>query len=449
VVKVTECKGGLSRSTDYYFVIDINNKKLNHILKYATAVHKKGEWMKYEVDLSNLSGKYIIEKSVTNSGIICSTWEYPAEDLPLPYDSRRITNRPLSYLNNFEFTYLEPDEKKFLQGGWKQYYVPMIEQIKNFFNQVRNNKLNLFKGNTSSVYISLPNLIQCQIESGANYPLSYLIPYSDRARGKSLEGLTREIHQIWLASRIIEELDKRNTLKSLTSFSSDFISLDFKQSPSYPIAKFNCSCGTCFLWYEFDLNINTMCDGMVIDAVRVKPSSIQLPDSKNTSKSIKEVQRELAYTAIPYAEYLRKAFESAEIDLNKLPNGLRKIYERALKVNKDLLKAKRNNKAALRPDMVILCNINNCYDFQKTDEIKVKALIECKDRDFKKWQHEIRTQIIPYKQILQPDIALVASLKKVPDNIKKELDRQGIKVIDEVYPEGKGEKELLQIITSL
>ena len=52
-----------------------------HISKYATSIHNKGECNEYEVDLSRLSGKYIIEISVTNSGIICSAWEYPAEDL--------------------------------------------------------------------------------------------------------------------------------------------------------------------------------------------------------------------------------------------------------------------------------------------------------------------------------------------------------------------------------
>ena len=106
----------------------------------------------------------------------------------------------------------------------------MIGQIRTFLDLVKNNELNLLKGNTSAVYISLPQLIQCQIESNASYPLSYLIPYSSNnksnknkePRETSLEGLTREMHQIWVASRIIEELDKINALKSFTSFSDNF-----------------------------------------------------------------------------------------------------------------------------------------------------------------------------------------------------------------------------------
>jgi len=455
MIKVFEFKGGLRKSTEYHFVIDDN--KLIHLSKYAISVQDKGDHIEYEVDLSKLSGKNIIEISVSNSGIICLADEYPAGDLALPYQSKRVINRPLSYLNNLEFIHLTSDEKKFVQGDWKQYYIPMIEQIRMFLDSVKNNKLNLLKGNTSDVFISLPQLLQCQIESNANYPLSYLIPYSSNnksnknkePREMSLEGLTKEIHQIWIASRIIEELDKLNALKSFTSFSDNFKSLDFKQSPSYPIAIFNCSCGTCSLWYEFDLDVHTMCDGMFRDAIRVKPSSIQLPD--NTSKSLREMEQELTNMPLPYARYLRKIYENAEIDLSKLPSGIRKIYERARNtpVYQDLSKAKRSNRAALRPDIVILCNINNCNDLQKANEIKVKAFIECKDRDFGEWQGEIDTQIIPYRQMLRSDIAMVASLKKAPNNIKDWLASKGIKVIDEVYPGGKGEKDLLQIITSL
>jgi len=400
MVKVTECKGGLTRSTDYHFIIDINNKKLDHISKYTTSIHDNGECIEYEVDLSRLSGKNIIEISVTNSGIICSAWEYPAEDLPLPYDSKRKTERPLSYLNDLEFTYLKQNEKKFLQSDWKQYYIPMIEQIRIFLNLVKNKGLNLLRSFTQDIHAYLPQLAQCQIESGANYPLSYLIPYSDRAREKSSEGLTKEIHQIWIASRIIEELDRLNALRSLTPSSSNFQFIDFKQGSSYPIATFNCSDGTCSLWYEFELTAHTMCNGM------------------------------LWYS-------------------DKLPSSIEKIYERASKIYKDAQKLVHEERIPLRPDIVILSNINSCEDIKNANEIRFKAFIECKNLDIQYWLNDIDNQIIPYKQILQPDIALVASLKKVPDHIKAKLDKQGIKVIDEVYPGDKGEKELLQIITSL
>jgi len=398
MVKVTEYKRGLSRSTSYHFVIDGN--KLVHISKYAISIQDKRDYVEYEVDLSRLIGKNIIEILVSNSGIICLAEEYPAQDLSLSFGSRRITNRPLSYLNNFEFTHLTSDEKKFLQGDWKQYYIPMIEQIRIFLNLIKNKGLNLLRGFTQDIHAYLPQLAQCQIESGANYPLSYLIPYSDRAREKSLEGLTKEIHQIWIASRIIEELDRLNALGSLTPSSGNSQFIDFKQGSSYPIATFNCSSGTCSLWYEFELTAHTMCNGM------------------------------LWY-------------------LNKLPSGIEKIYERASKIYKDALKLVHEERIPLRPDIVILSNINSCEDIKNASDIRFKVFIECKNLDIQYWLNDVDNQVIPYKQILQPDIALVASLKKVPDGIKAKLSKHGIKVIDEVYPGEKGEKELLQIITSL
>ena len=395
MVTFAEDKVGFTRSTSYYFVIDGN--KLFHISKYATSIQDKRSVVLYEVDLNRLSGKNIIEILVSNSGIYCDALEYPAQDWSLPY--KRITKRPLSYLNNFEFEYLTWDEKKFLQGDWKQYYIPMIEQIRNFFDSVRNKKLNLLKGLTQEMHIFLPQLAQCQIENGINYPLSYLISYSPKAREKSLEVLTREIHQVWIASRIIEELDRLGALRSLTpSPSSNFQSIDFKQGSSLPIATFNCGIDTCSLWYEFDLTTHTMCDGT------------------------------LSY-------------------LGKLPRGIEKIYERASKMYKDVKSFWHKERIPLRPDFVILSNINSCKDIRYASDIRFKAFIECKNFDIRYWRNDIDNQIIPYNEILQPDIALVASLKKVPDSIKKELDRHGIKVVDEVYPGGKGEKGLPKIIT--
>jgi len=470
-VKVTESHRGLSRHSNYYFVIDGN--KLVHISKYATLPpHKDSDRVEYTVDLSNLSGKTIIEIMSSNSGIYCDVEEYPAEDLGLDYSSRRRARRPLSYLNNFDLSHLGPEEREFLSRDWKQYYMPMIEQLRDFLDLVKNKKLNL-PNKVSDVYIDLPSLIDCQIKSYVNYPLSFLIPYSLNARKKSLEGLTREIHQIWVATRIIMEINNRNILRSLTLSSSDFLSLDFKQGSSYPIATFNCGHDTCSIWYEFDLNINTMCDGMLIDAVVVKTSSIELPDNTYTSESTRQIEsdllkkyvKEIFENDVPWAQaleylwaqarkYVKEIFENAEVDISRLPNGIKKIYERVIKVKglkgyEDLIKVKRENRVPLRPDIVILRGINSCKDFKNVDEIKVKVLIECKNLDPEYWRQDVDNQIIPYKQIFQPDIAILASLKKVPEDIKIKLNKNGIKVIEYVYPGGRGEKELLDIIKAL
>jgi len=448
MVKVIEYKRGLTRSTSYHFVINGNkdSNKLFHISKYVTSIQNKRDYVEYEVNLDMLSGKKIIEIPVSNSGIICVAWEYPAADLAS--QSRKETVKPLSRLNNLDFEYLTGEEKEFLHGDWQQYYIPMINQIRDFLDSIKNNRLNLLKGNALNVDVSMPQLVQCQINSGANYPLSYLIPYSADTRKNSLEELTKEIHQIWVASRIIKKLDEINALRGFSPLKS----LDFKQSPSYPIATFNCSCGTCSLWYEFDLNVHTMCSGMFMDALEVMPTSnINIPPPKSSTYGNNPLKYIREYMKRTYS----KIYEASVINLNKLPIGIRKIYERAMKIKgfEDIVKASHRNRVPLRPDLVILCNINSCEDIKNASDIKFKAIIELKNLDIQYWINDIYNQIIPYKQIFQPDIEIVASLKKVqnsiPNNIKAELDKHGIIVIDEVYPGGKGEKELIQIITSL
>ena len=107
MVRVTEHKGGLTDSAFYYFIIDGN--KLFHISNYATSIEDKRVYVEYEVDLSRLNGKNNIVILTSNSGIDCEAWEYSALDWY--YKSKRITKRPFSYLNNFEFEYLTTDEK--------------------------------------------------------------------------------------------------------------------------------------------------------------------------------------------------------------------------------------------------------------------------------------------------------------------------------------------------
>ena len=100
----------------------------------------------------------------------------------------------------------------------------------------------------------------------------------------------------------------------------------------------------------------------------------------------------------------------------------------------------------LRPDIAILYDVTNCKDFEKVDNLKIRAIIELKNLDIEYWLNDVDNQIIPYKQIFQPDIEMVASLKKVPDYIKAKLDKHEIKVIDEVYPVGKEKRNCFRLL---
>jgi len=376
-VRVVEFHSGLSHSSDYHFVVD--GGRLIHISHYAVSCKSVDDMVEYIVDLGRLSGKTVIGIVATNSGIICEASVFPAEDLQLEYSSRRVKYLPLSHLNSFEFTHLTEEERRFLHGDWAQYYTPIIEQLREIFNTI--------KSWSGRRFLVTP-LVDCQVESGASYPLSFLIPYSVKARRKSLEGLTKALHQVWVAMRIVMELEQLRKLRDLNP--------DFRQSPSRAIARFECNCGLCSLWYEFDLNPHTMCQGMLWS---------------------------LGWRA---------------------PNAVREVYERLLTVVKGKVK-----RIPLRPDMVVLCDVSSCEEFGKVERFRVRAVIEYKNQDPQYWLRDLERQVIPYREALQPDITIVASLKRVPENIKTRLHAMGVTVIDEVYPGGRGERELLELIKTL
>jgi len=375
IVSVSESHRGLSRSSEYHYVVD--EGKLNHISYYAISQRRYEDIIEYVVDLNKLRGKEVVEIVVTNSGVLCNAFVYPAEDLLLEYSRRRKKSVPLSYLNSFEFTHLTYDERAFMKTDWRLYYIPMIEELRKIINTlIQDFRLPGF---------FLENVVDCQLKSEASYPISYLIPYSVNAREKSLEGLSKEIHQVWILARIIQRLSESGRLRSI------YYSL--KHSSYSAVALFNCRDGLCSLWYEFDMNPHTMCEGLLWNR------------------------------------------EASEL--------LKEFYERA----SNILRKRGLERVPLRPDIVVLSKATNCEELMW--EFKVRAVIECKNQDFRYWSKDIDTQLIPYKEIFQPEITALISLKKIPDNIKATLNRNGIVVIDEAYPRGGNESELLKLIELL
>jgi len=85
--KVSESHQGLSKSSNYYLVIEGN--KLVHISRYAVSYKDYGGFTEHIIDLDRIRNKSIIEILVSNSGLFDTVYVYPAEDLPLEYDQRR------------------------------------------------------------------------------------------------------------------------------------------------------------------------------------------------------------------------------------------------------------------------------------------------------------------------------------------------------------------------
>jgi hypothetical protein len=356
IIEVYEEHKGL-HGGNYYFIIE--NRKLVHISQYALSM-KKNIFTYYYINLDDIKDKKVIEVSSTNQGIFDVVWLFPAEDLSLEWNRRRIQKLPITIINEYELTHIGTKERLFL-SEWNRYYKPML-------NYIRREVIE--KGG----YVGVSDLIKVHLNNDLKYPVSFLIPYSENARFMSLTGLTKQIHQIWLTIRILRE------------FTSGILKLYFEQSSSIPLAiidKYS-------MWYEFDLNPHTMFKGI------------------------------LWYKS-------------------DIPLEMKKIFERAEEVRK-----KYNiNHFTLRPD-IVFTYASNAKDFMENPIIKL--IIECKNFDYTFWEKDVEKQVKPYVEIFNPEHMVIASLKPVPQYSKQKLFNYGIDVIDNVYPEGNGEYELMTYI---
>jgi len=338
------------RGGTYYYVLD--NGYCIPIAKYATkSVRKYEDEVCYYVEESKIANKAVLEISSANSGYIYIRpgTEFVDKCVDLPH--------------------LIQLERRFLKE-WREYYIPMLKSIKDM----------AAKG------IRASSMLESHLEYPLKYPLSFFISYSSDARLKSFEVLTREIHEVWIALRILKEFVKE----------IDFVW--FQQSSATPVAKV----GNYSLWYEFDITPHTMCEGILLDYC----------GSFNVEKC-----RE------PLPQWLLQIWSRAQTVLGKSPRELQ----------------------GLRPD-IMFTQASSCSDFFKSSTLLIKLIIECKNFDYEYWAKDVEKQIIPYKKVFQPEHMIVASLKPVPQDVKNRLKSLGIEVLDHVYPGGAGEKQLVEYV---
>jgi hypothetical protein len=340
------------RGGTYYYVLD--NGYCIPIAKYATkSVRKYEDEVCYYVEESKIANKAVLEISSGNSGYIYIRpgAEFVDKCVDLPH--------------------LIQLERRLLKE-WREYYIPMLKSIKDMAT----------KGIRASPILES----HLELEHLPKYPLSFFISYSSDARLKSFEVLTREIHEVWIALRILKEFVKE----------IDFVW--FQQSSATPVAKV----GDYPLWYEFDITPHTICEGKLLDYC----------GSFNVEKC-----RE------PLPQWLLQIWSRAQTVLGKSPKELR----------------------GLRLD-IVFTQAGSCDDLFKSPTIAIKLIIECKNFDYEYWAKDVENQIIPYKKIFQPEHMVVASLKPVPQDVKNRLKSLGIEVLDHVYPGGAGEKQLVEYV---
>ena len=127
----------------------------------------------------------------------------------------------------------------------------------------------------------------------------------------------------------------------------------------------------------------------------------------------------------------------------ELKEELERLYARAERV----FKARGLKRFPLRPDLAILEGDKGCWEPGWIP--RVLAIIELKNADYSTWQESIETQLIPYKEIFEPELLVLASLKPIPRHVKERLVERGIAVVDEVQPRGSAVGELLNLIEEL
>jgi len=325
---------------NYYYILD--GDYCIPIAKYATkTVRKRGDEVCYYVEESKITNKAIVRIFTSNSGSI-----YIEPDV--------------EFINKcVDLPHLTHLERRFLKE-WHEYYIPMLKFIKD----------------TAVKGIRVSNMLEFHLQYLPKYPLSFFISYSSNARLKSFGVLTRGIHEIWIALRILKEFAKE----------IDFVL--FQQSSTIPVANI----GNNSLWYEFDFTPHTMCEGILFGK--------------------------------PLPQWLSQIWSRAQAVLGKSPRELE----------------------GLRPDIMFTQVVSSCSDLFKSSTIAIKLIIECKNFDYEFWAEDVEKQIIPYKKIFQPEHMVVASLKPVPQDVKKGLKSLGIEVIDHVHLGGVGEKQLVEYV---
>ena len=436
-IKVQELHGkprrrGLRHSL-YYFVLD--DDRVVHISKYAKLVGKKDNYSyEYEVDLERIKGKKIVMIRASNRSIFCWAETLSAEELVHSEGAAAGNSESLSILNGREFDYLTSDEKKFLENDWRRYYLRMAKEIKRLEGSL-------------GVPITLSDSLRCQLESGADYPLSYLIPYSSKSRKMSLENLGKEMHQVWAALEILDGLRR-------SGFDVTEANMSFEQGPDRPLFTVASGGHAYSFWYEFDAHPREMCGGRLIHlyasilgAPELRLLTLLREDVGARLSAMLEQEMKARQPAL-YSFYERAARhivgggpartppEAAGSPRGELEHPLLAILGSG---------SARRPRVPLRPDMIVFEDAKSCDDIYERG-LEAKLIVELKDRDYEEWEGDVESQIIPYKEIFRPERMVVASVKPVPEGAKARLRSKGIEVVEGVYPGGPGEGALVDAV---
>ncbi len=105
---------------------------------------------------------------------------------------------------------------------------------------------------------------------------------------------------------------------------------------------------------------------------------------------------------------------------------------------------------AVRPDIVVVRGgrFDGVNDLVKSGS-GIDLLIECKALPYEVWERDIDGQVIPYVRQFRPGgKVMLITRHAVPNNVKVKLSNNGVEVIEDVRPGGKGVSKLVNAINS-
>ncbi len=82
--------------------------------------------------------------------------------------------------------------------------------------------------------------------------------------------------------------------------------------------------------------------------------------------------------------------------------------------------------------------------------IKADILIECKHEEWTRWWNEkTEKRLRKYREVFQPEHALLVSLRRVPEQVRQRIRKLGYMVFDGVWPGSEGVKKLMKFLRAL
>jgi len=91
-------------------------------------------------------------------------------------------------------------------------------------------------------------------------------------------------------------------------------------------------------------------------------------------------------------------------------------------------------KEHVRPDIAVARGRYDKIDDLLESGRSFDLIIECKHTEFDRWSGDVDTQIPAYVENFKPKALVVASLKPVPNHVKRKLGGIGVVVVDELTP---------------